>query len=241
MADRRWRQGMWGLLVAAMVVSFAGCTGSGHSDAAASSAAASASAAAKASRLSSEEKLRAALLTRVNGVAPAAPASIGDYGTLASVYAGSQGAAGGQVTPKACAASARDGFEPAALRSAEAATVTFKVAKNLVSEVLIASSGSAATTAISGVVPAQCTHYVAKAGGKSVTYSVSQAAVTGIGRQAKALDVHPSGGGAQEMWSLIYRGAGFVGTVTVVGPNASEKAVQELGQQAYAFAAKTLA
>ena len=40
------------------------------------------------------------------------------------------------------------------------------------------------------------------------------------------------------MWSLIYRGAGFVGTVTVVGPNASEKAVQELGQQAYAFAAK---
>jgi len=229
------RAAVWGPLVAVVCVSFAGCSGSGggHSGA----AAASASAAAKASRLSSEEKLRGALLTRVNGVAAAAPAAIGDYGTLAAASVGGQA---GQVTPKACAAAARNGFEPAALRGAEAAAVTFKVAKNLVSEVLISSSGHSATTAISGLVPAQCTHYVARAGGKSVTYSVSQAAVTGVGRQARALDVRPSGNGAQEMWSLIYRGAGFVGTVTVVGPNASEKAVQELGQQAYAYAAKTL-
>jgi hypothetical protein len=239
MGDRRWRRGMWGLLAAAMVVSFAGCTGSGHSGASASSAssAASASAAAKASRLSSEQKLRGALLTRVNGVAAAAPASIGDYGTLGAANAGGQGA---KVTPKACATAARNGFEPAALLGAEAAAVTFKVAKNLVSEILVSSSGKSATAALSGLVPAQCTHYVATAGGKSMTYNVSQAAVSGIGRQARALDVHPSGGGAQEMWSLIYRGAGFVGEVTVIGPNASEKAVQELGQQAYAFAAKTL-
>lgn len=241
MGDRLWRQGVWGPLVAVMCVSFAGCTGGGGGGGQSPAAAASASAAAKASRLSSEEKLRGALLTRVNGVAAAAPASIGDYGALAEASAGSRGTAASQVTPKACAAVARNGFEPATLRGAEAAAVTFKVAKNLVSEVLISSSGNSATVAISGLVPAQCTHYVATAGGKSVTYSVTQAAVTGIGRQAKALDVHPSGGGAQEMWSLIYRGAGFVGTVTVVGPNASEKAVQELGQQAYTFAAKTLA
>jgi trimeric autotransporter adhesin len=234
MVGRSWRIAASGLLVAAVCVSFAGCSGSGGGQSGA--AAAAASAAAKASRLSTEEKLRAALLTRVNGVAAAAPASIGDYGTLAAASAGSQGA----VTPRACAAAARSGFEPAALRGAEAAAVTFKVAKNLVSEVLISSSGSSATAAMSGLVPAQCTHYVAEAGGKSVTYSVSQAAVTGIGRQAKALDVRPNGNGALEMWSLIYRGARFVGTVTVVGPNASEKAVQELGQQAYTFAVKTL-
>ena len=239
MVGRSWRAAAWGALVAVVCVSFAGCTSGGHS-VASPAAAASASAAAKASRLSSEEKLRGALLTRVNGVAPAAPASIGDYGTLAVANAGGQSAATSQVTPKVCAAAVRNGFEPAALRGAEAAAVTFNVAKNLVSEVLISSPGNSATAAISGLVPAQCTRYVAKSGGKSVTYSISQSTVTGIGRQAKALDVRPSGTGAQEMWSLIYRGAGFVGTVTVVGPNASEKAVQELGQQAYAFAAKTL-
>jgi hypothetical protein len=221
-----------------MCVSFAGCSGGGHSGADAASA--SASAAAKASRLSSEEKLRGALLTRVNGVAAAAPASIGDYGTLGAANGGSQGTTGGTVTPKTCAAAARNGFEPTVLRGAEAAGVTFKVAKNLVSEVLVSSTGRSALAAISGLVPAQCTRYVAKAGGKSVTYSVSQAAVTGIGTQAKSLEVHPSGDGAQEMWSLIYRGAGFVGMVTVAGPNASQQAVRELGQQAYAFAAKTL-
>ena len=79
MGNRRWKRGVWGLFAAVMCVSFAGCSGGGHS-----SAAASASAAAKASRLSSELKLRRALLTRVNGVAAAAPASIGDYGTLAA-------------------------------------------------------------------------------------------------------------------------------------------------------------
>src|SRR5258708_151152 len=194
------RAAVWGPLVAVMCVSFAGCSGGGHSGA----AAASASAAAKASRLSSEVKLRGALLTRVNGVAAAAPASIGDYGTLAAANAGSQGTTGGTVTPKTCAAAASSGFEPAALRGAEAAAVTFKVAKNLVSEVLISSSGSSASAAISGLVPAQCAPDVAKAGGKSVTYSVSQEAVTGIGRQAKALDVRPSGHGAQEMGALIY-------------------------------------
>ena len=162
------------------------------------------------------------------------------FRSLAAVNAASEAALGGQVTPKACTTPARSGFRPAALQGAEAAGVTFQVAKNMVSEVLIASPAGSASAALAALVPPHCASYVAKADGKSVTYSVSETAVTGIGKQARALDVHPNGGGAQEMWSLIYRGSGFVGTVTVVGPNASELAVRELGQQAYAFAAKSL-
>jgi hypothetical protein len=237
MVERGWRRAGWGLLVAVISMGFAGCTGSGGQQGAAT---VSASAAAKASALSSEEKLRGALLTKVNGVPAAGPASIGAYGALAAANTGSRPAKGGQVTPKACAAAAESGFRPAALHGAGAAAVTFVVAKNVVSEVLIASSASSESAALAGLVPAHCARYVATVDGKSVTYTVSETAVTGIGKQAKALDVHPNGGGAQEMWSLIYRGAGFVGTVTVVGPNASEQAVRELGQQAYAFAAKSL-
>ena len=73
-----------------------------------------------------------------------------------------------------------------------------------------------------------------------MTFGVREQAVTGIGKQAEALNAQAAGVAADNLWSLIYRGKGFVGTVTVIGPNASEKAVQELGQQAYAFAAKTL-
>ena len=55
------------------------------------------------------------------------------------------------------------------------------------------------------------------------------------------LNVHAIGSpDSDDLWSMIYTGKGFVGTVTVVGPNASEKAVRELGQVAYGYAAKEL-
>ena len=106
---------------------------------------------------------------------------------------------------------------------------------------MVASSGKTAAAALAGRVPAACTRYQEKVDGKTITYNVTEQAVSGIGKQAKALNVHAVGGSASDnLWSLIYRGAGFVGTVTVMGPNASAEAVKELGQQAYAFAAKTL-
>ena len=141
-----------------------------------------------------------------------------------------------------CTTAATQGFDPAVLAGALAAAVTFQVVSNGVSEVLVASSATSAATALAERIPAACAHYREKVGGKTVTYNVQQQAVSGIGKQAEAVNVRAVGGAASDnLWSLIYRGAGFVGTVTVVGPNASEAAVQELGQQAYAYAAKTLA
>jgi len=69
---------------------------------------------------------------------------------------------------------------------------------------------------------------------------ITEQPIAGIGEQARALNVQPVGAKSNGLWSLIYQGKGFVGTVTVAGPNASKKAVTELGQQAYAYANKTL-
>jgi hypothetical protein len=52
--------------------------------------------------------------------------------------------------------------------------------------------------------------------------------------------VQTAGQPADNVWAIVYRGTGFVGDVTVVGPNASETAARELGQQSYAYAAKSL-
>jgi hypothetical protein len=184
--------------------------------------------------------LKGALLTRVNGVAAAAPASSGKYASVSQASTGKQAAGGVQVTPEACTGAATQGFDPTALAGAPAAAVTFRVGANGVSEVLVASSGKSASTALAGHVPAECARYKEKAEGKTFTYGVKEQAVTGVGAQAKVLNVQAVGATSDDLWSLIYRGADFVGTVTVVGPNASEKAVQELGQEAYAFATKTL-
>lgn len=89
-------------------------------------------------------------------------------------------------------------------------------------------------------IPAQCAQVKETIGGKTYTYSITEQPIAGIGEQARALNVQPVGAKSDGLWSLIYQGKGFVGTVTVAGPNASKKAVTELGQQAYAYANKTL-
>jgi hypothetical protein len=234
MASGRWRIASGLLVVPAVVGGLAGCSGGGQS------ATTSASASTASSNTFSAAKLQKALLTQVNGVAAAAPATNGKYSAVSQSSTDKSGTSATQVTPKACSQAATQGFDPTALAGAPAAGVTFQVGTNAVSEVLIASSAKSASSALSGKVPAECAKYQETIGGKTYTYGTSEKAVSGIGTQAKALNVHGVGSSADNLWSLIYQGTGFVGTVTVVGPNASEQAVQQLGQQAYAFAVKSL-
>ncbi|HEX7164585.1 MAG TPA: hypothetical protein VF223_25485 [Trebonia sp.] len=231
MAGGYWRIASGLLLVPAAVAGLSGCS-NGPSTATASMAKASSDGGLTAAQL------RGALLTRVNGVAAAAPASSGRYSSLTAANTSKNGADAVRVTPKACAAAA--GFNPAALAASPAAAVTFKVGSNEVSEVLIASSAKTASTALAAHIPAECAKYEAKVGGKTYTYGATEQKVTGIGQQAKVLNVQAAGVKSNNRWSLIYRGKDFVGTVTVVGPNASKEAVTELGRQAYAYAVKTL-
>ena len=234
-----WRVAAGMVILPFAVAGVAGCSGGGHPTPTASGSVSAAKAAV--AQGITPAMLMHALLTRVNGVAAAAPASNGRYASVAQASSGRRAAGSVQVNPKVCTTAATEGFDPAVLAGALAAAVTFQVVSNGVSEVLVATSDKSAATALAGRIPAECAHYREKVGGKTVTYSVQEQAVSGIGKQAEVLNVRAVGGAtADNLWSLIYRGAGFVGTVTVVGPNASEEAVQELGQQAYAFAAKTL-
>jgi hypothetical protein len=234
MASGCWRIASGLLLVPVAVAGLAGCGGAASSG---SAPEASTTAQGTSTGGFTAAMLRGALLTRVNGVAAAAPPSSGTYSSLTA--SGRRAASGVQVTPKACAGAAT-GFNPTALASAPAAVVSFRVGANAASEALIASSADNAANALAGQIPAQCGQIKETIGGKTYTYSIKEHAVSGIGEQARVLNVQEVGAKSAGLWSLIYRGAGFVGTVTVVGTNASQKAVTELGQQAYAFAAKTL-
>ncbi len=251
MTDGRWWRALGGPLVAVVVRgSQAGC--SGAAGAGSPAAAASASAAAKASRLSSEQKPRGALLTRVNGVAAAAP---GEHrATMAVTSAASAANVGGSARRgrpggrrKACAAgAAENGFElcGAARRGGRRRHLQCGQEPGLRGAHLVVRR-FLATARARRARPGRVRRGTSgrwQGQGPSSSSLVSQSAVTGIGRQARAARTCPGRAARRQVdqWSLIYRGAGFVGTVTVVGPNASEQAVQELAEQAYAFAAKTL-
>ena len=234
MADGRWLRALAGGFVPVAVAGLVGCSGGGG-------APASSLAKADASGLFSAARLSAALLTRVNGVAAAAPAITGKYASLSAAISGKQAIKAVQVSPSACVGAASAGLGTAVLAQAPAAAVKFRVGGNAVSEVLVATAADSASAVLAGRVPAGCAEYQGKVAGKTVKYGLTDKAVTGIGLQARELNVRSGGSAPVNQWSLVYRGAGFVGTVTVVGPNASELAVRELAKQAYAFAAKALA
>jgi hypothetical protein len=64
--------------------------------------------------------------------------------------------------------------------------------------------------------------------------------VAGLADQARALNVKASGYAQVDVWSVVYQGRGFVGAVTMVGPDASQQGVKTLASQAYSHAEQSL-
>lgn len=226
------------LILPAAAATIAGC-GSSPSQSAAPRAASSAGTVSSAG-VPTASQLRSALLGRVNGVQPAVPVQAGSYSALEQVRATNESMRGIKVIPTRCARTTVNGFNSSRFAKAPAAVVTFRLGRDGVSEVLAAPTRTAAATALESQVPLGCDHYRAVAGGKTFKYTVRQFNVPGIGQQARALGIKAAGYSAINVWSLIFRGDKFVGAVTVLGPDASELAVRELGTQSYSLASRTL-
>jgi hypothetical protein len=185
-------------------------------------------------------QLQGALLGTVNGMGPAAPAEAGAYGGLPDVETSKESLRGVTVTPAKCAQATVTGFNSSTFADAPASVVTFRVGRDGVSEVIVASSPRTAQSALASRLPSGCAHYQATVDGKTFSYSVKESAVSGIADQARALNVKAAGYADVNVWSVVYRGSGFVGAVTIVGPNASEQGAKVLAQAAYNRAAESL-
>ena len=246
MSDRHWphpiRRGpalattALALMGAAAV---SGCGGSASpSQSAATQPTGTATAAAQVSFTS--DQLKGALLAKVNGEKPAAAAESGDYGKLPDVQTSKQTMNGVKVTPAKCAQATQTGFNSAAFTHAPASVVTFRVGQDGVSEVLVSAGPDAAATAVGDTLPAGCAHYSATVDGKTFRYTVKESPLSGLAQKARALNVKAAGYASVDVWSVVYQGTGFVGAVTMVGPDSSEAGVKTLAQEAYAHAAAAL-
>lgn len=246
MSDRHWphpiRRGpalattALALMGAAAV---SGCGGSASpSQSAATQPTGTATAAAQVSFTS--DQLKGALLAKVNGKKPAGAAESGDYGKLPDVQTSKQTMNGVKVTPAKCAQATQTGFNSAAFTHAPASVVTFRVGQDGVSEVLVSAAPDAAATALGDTLPAGCAHYSATVGGKTFRYTVKESPLAGLAQKARALNVKAAGYASVDVWSVVYQGTGFVGAVTMVGPDSSEAGVKTLAQEAYAHAAAAL-
>jgi hypothetical protein len=248
MCDRRERGAPGRRLAAGLaagllgVMGAAGCGGPGGGQAGGTATGVAVS---KGNGSFSAAELKGALLTRINGVGPLSRPDAGSYAALPEVQAAAAQMNGVTVTPRSCEqATVPQGavLDTGALGSAPAAVVNFRVGTNGVSEVLAAPASAASAAAVGGPIPAGCANYSASTGRQTYRYAVRQDWVQGIGtRPARVLNIAAIGQRPPtEVWSVLYKGDGFVGAITVVGPNASQTAIRQLGQQAYAFAARTL-
>jgi hypothetical protein len=241
MSERHWQRPALATTALALLGATAvtGC-GNSASTSQASATQATGVAAATGQKSFTAAQLKGALLGKISGERPAAPAEAGDYGALPDVQTSKQTMHGVKVTPAKCAQATVTGFNSAAFTHAPASVVTFRVGRDGVSEVLVSATSQIASTALGNRLPAGCSHYTAQVDGKTFHYSVQEAGLSGLANQARALNVKAAGYSEVNVWSVVYQAAGFVGAVTIVGPDASEAAAKELASQAYGYAAQTL-
>jgi hypothetical protein len=243
MSERHWPRPALATTALALLgaTAIAGCGGGSASSASKASATETAGVAATTGHKSiTADQLKSALLTKVGGSNPAAPAESGDYGALPDVQTSKQTMHAVKVKPAKCADAAVTGFNSAAFAHAPASVVTFRVGHDGVSEVLVSATPQVAKTALANKLPAGCQHYTATVAGKTFHYTVKEAPMTGLATEARALNVKAAGYAEVNVWSVVYRADGFVGAVTVVGPDATEASAKKLATQAYQFAAQTL-
>jgi hypothetical protein len=227
------------LAVPAAAMVLAGCGGSSPQASSSSTTAAGVMAKAAAGSYTAPQ-LSNALLTMINGESPAIKPESGPYGSLPEVLATKDSMKGVSVSPAQCAQATLTGFNSATFANSPAAVTTFRVGRNGVSEVLMAPSASTAAEALGKGVPAGCAHYSAVVSGKTFNYEVNDSAVSGVGTEARALNIKAVGYPEIDVWSLVYRGNGLVGAITIVGQNASEAAAHSLAEQAYKYAVNRL-
>jgi hypothetical protein len=241
MSERYWRRSMpmsAALLAVAGAAAVAGCSSAGSNGASASTATASSAGMAADTGQNtpatfSAVQLRNALLDKVNGATAAAPAESGLYGTLPDVQTSKESMRDVTVKPAVCAQATVTGFDSAMFADQPASVVTFRVGRDGVSEVIVAADAATAASALAAELPAGCEHYRATVGGKTFGYSVREAVVPGIAEQA-------AGYADVDVWSVVYQGDGFVGAVTIVGPDATEAGAKLLAKDAYKRAVESL-
>ncbi len=242
MSERHWQRPALATTALALLAAaaVAGCGNSASSSQASSTQATGTSVPKPTGQSFTAIQLKGALLGKISGERPAAPAEAGNYGALPDVQTSKQTMNGVKVTPAKCAQATATGFNSAAFTHAPASVVTFRVGRDGVSEVLVSATPQIASTALGNRLSDGCSHYTAQVDGKTFHYSVQENTVSGLADQARALNVKAAGYSQVNVWSVVYKADGFVGAVTIVGPDASENAAKQLATQAYGYAAQTL-
>jgi hypothetical protein len=188
------------------------------------------------------DQLRQALLTEISGYRRAGEPDSGEYGALKAIQNFNQLQSQVKLDKPQCAVTSRAfGSSPEA-HSAPAAITTFaKDDGQTVTETLMTISPATADKQVKLRVPAACRTFRALVGDQWSTHQIIEATQTRLGGGSRTVGVATTSGNSHvKTWYVVLRSRGYLASITMYGPNATQVGAEDAARRAYDQAERIL-
>jgi hypothetical protein len=188
------------------------------------------------------DQLTQALLTDIPGYERSGVPQSGEYGSLTAVRNSLQMQQAAKLDKPQCASSTRTVSTEKAVWSAPSALTAFaKGGGQTVSETLMAVGPDVAAQQVGLRVPAACRSLRVRVGARWAAGAVVEARGTRIGEGSRSVGVSTTVGTATvRTWYVVLRSRGYLATIALYGPGATQDEAERLAQQAYQQAERIL-
>jgi hypothetical protein len=187
------------------------------------------------------DQLTHALLTDIPGYERSGAPQWGEYGSLAAIQNLNQMQQAVKLDKPQCASSARAVSSEKAVQSAPSALVAFaQNADKSATETLMAVGPDVAARQVKVRVPAGCRTFRVKIGRNWLTDTIVEGGAR-IGEGSRTAGVTTVNGPTTvHTWFVVLRSRGYLATITLYGPGATQVEAERLARRAYQRAERIL-
>lgn len=187
-------------------------------------------------------QLTQALLTEIPGYVRSGAPQWGEYGSLAAVQNLNQMQQAVRLDKPQCADSTRAVSQDKAIQAAPSALVAFtRGARQSLTETLMAVGPDVAARQVRIRVPAPCRSLRVKVGGHWLTDTIVEPRSARIGEGSRTAGVVTSSGTTGvHTWFVVLRSRGYLATITLYGPGATQAEAERFARTAYQQAERIL-
>jgi hypothetical protein len=188
------------------------------------------------------DQLTQALLTDIPGYVRSGAPQWGEYGSLAAVQNLNQMQQAVKLDKPQCASSTHAVTQEKSVQTAPSALVAFtRSTGQSVTETLMAVGPDVAARQVKVRVPAGCRSFRVKVGRAWVADTIVEASGARIGEGSRTAGVLTSTGTTDvRTWFVVLRSRGYLATITLYGPGATQAEAERFARRAYQQAERIL-
>jgi hypothetical protein len=188
------------------------------------------------------DQLTQALLSDIPGYVRSGAPQWGEYGSLAAVQNLNQMQQAVKLDKPQCAASTHAVSQEKAVQTAPSALVAFtQGTRTSVTETLMAVGPDVAARQVRVRAAPDCRSFRVKVGATWVSDTIVEPAGTRIGEGSRTAGIRTTSGATTvRTWFVVLRSRGYLATITLYGPGATQAEAERLARQAYQQAERIL-